>query len=158
MGHSNPPLKMLSVWNILWNRFHICKSFKSCWIKSCYTPPTRPRSALSKTGPPWCATPCGNISTDWGCEPVKSATARATRDIRKPSRKRGVGKRRPRGRESRPRKNSPGRGSALPVCRPRQDAAGPRAHPQQRDRVFIHGDGCASYFHDSRRAIGSGSE
>ena len=33
------------MWSILWNGFHIWKSFKSCWIKSCYTPPTTPRSA-----------------------------------------------------------------------------------------------------------------
>jgi mRNA interferase MazF len=105
--------EMSSMWSILWNRFHICKSFKSCWIKSCYTPPTKPRSALGETGPLWCATPCGNISVGWNCEPVKSATARATHDSRKPTRKRGVGNRRPRG-----RKSSPRRGSALPVCAP----------------------------------------
>ncbi len=40
--------EMSSMWSILWNRFHICKSFKSCWIKSCYTPPTKPRSALRR--------------------------------------------------------------------------------------------------------------
>jgi hypothetical protein len=100
-----------SMWSILWNGFHICKSCKSCWIKSCYTPPTRPRSALSETGPLWYATRCGNISAGWNCEPVKSATARATRDVcrptRKPTRKRGVGNRRPRGRKNRPRPDSP---------------------------------------------------
>ncbi len=71
---------MSSMWSILWSRFNIWKSFKSCWIKSCYTPPTKPRSARSETGPLWCATPCGNISAGWNCEPVKNATARATRD------------------------------------------------------------------------------
>ena len=56
------------------------------------------------------------------------------------------------------RKNSARRGSALPVCRARQETTGPRAHPQQRHRVFIHGHGCACHFHHSRRAIGSRSE
>ena len=156
-------LKISSMWSILWNGFHIWKSFKSCWIKSCYTPPTRPRSAPGETGPLWCATPCGNISAGWNCEPVKSATARATRDIRKPTRKRGVGNRRPRGRKTSRRKNSPRpdsprRSSALPVCRSRQKTTGSRAHPRQRHRVFIHSHGCAGHFHDSRRAIGSRSE
>jgi len=159
--------EMSSMWSILLNRFHIWKSFKSCWTKSCYTPPTKLRSALGETGPLWCATPCGNISAGWNCEPVKSATAKATRDIRKPTRKRGVGNRRPLGRKNSQRKNSPRpdsprRGSALPVCRARQDArqetTGPRAHAQQRHRVFIHGHGCACHFHDSRRTIGSRAE
>jgi mRNA-degrading endonuclease toxin of MazEF toxin-antitoxin module len=136
------------MWGILWNRFHICKSFKSCWTKSCYTPPTKPRSALGETVPLWCATPCGNISAGCNCEPVKSATARATRGYRKPARKRGVGNRRPRG-----RKNSPRRGSALPVYRARQETTGPRAHPRQRHRVFVHSHGCACHIHDSRRTM-----
>src|SRR6266403_4029790 len=148
---------MSSVWSILWSGFHICKSFKSCWIKSCYMRPTKPRSALGETVPPWCATPFGNIFAGWNCEPVKSATARATRDIRKRTPKRGVGNRRLRGRE-----NSPRRGSALPVRRGRQDerqeTTGPRAHPQQRHRVFIHSHGSSGHFHDSRRTIGSRSE
>ena len=92
------------MWSILWNGFHICKSFKSYWIKSCYMPPTKPRSALGETVPPWCATPCGNISGGWNCGPEKSATARATRGIRQPTRKRGVGSRRPRGRKNSPRR------------------------------------------------------
>src|SRR5208282_2027660 len=155
--------EMFSMWSILWNGFHICKSFKSCWIKSCYTPPTKPRSALSEIVPLWCATPCGNISAGWNCEPAKSATARATRDSPKPTRKRGVGNRRPRGRKNSRRKNSPRpdtprRGSALPVCRARQKTTRSRAHPQQRHRLFIHGHGCACHFHDSRSAIGGRSE
>ena len=85
------------MWSILWSGLHIWKSFKSCWIKSFYTPPTRPRSGPSETGLLWCAMPCGNISGGWNCEPVKSATARVTRDIRKPTRRSGVGKRRPLG-------------------------------------------------------------
>jgi len=91
-----PPVKCS-----VWSRFHIWKSFKSCWIKSCYTPPTKPRSALGETGPHWCATLCGNIFAGSNCEPAKSATARATREIREPTRKRGVGNRRPRGRKNR---------------------------------------------------------
>jgi len=142
-----------AMWSILWNGFHICKSFKSCSIKSCYRPPTKPRNAPSKTVQRWCATPCGNISAGWNCEPVKSATARATRDGRKPTRKRGVGKRRRCG-----RKNNARRSSALPVCRAGQKTTGPRADPQQCHRVFIHSHGCACYFYHSRRAIGSGSE
>ena len=55
--------EMFSMWSILWNRFHICRSFKSCSTKSCYTLPTKPRSALGETGPLWCAMLCGNIST-----------------------------------------------------------------------------------------------
>jgi hypothetical protein len=124
---------VLIMWGILWNRLHIGKSFKSCWIKSCYTPPTKPRSALGETVPLWCATPCGNISAGCNCEPVKSATARATRGCRKPARKRGLGNRMPRG-----RKNSPRRGSALPVCRARQKTTDPRAHSRRRHRVFVH--------------------
>jgi len=139
--------------SILWNKFHIWKSFKSCSIKSCYTPPTKPRSAPGEIGPLWCATPCGNISVGWNCASVKRATARATRDSRNPTRKRRVGNRRPRG-----RKNSPRRSSALPVCRARQETSGPRAHPQQRRHVFIHSHGCACHFDHSRRAIGSRSE
>jgi len=156
---------MSPMWSILWNRFHICKLFKLFWIKSCYTPPTKPRSARSETVPRWCAMPCANISAGWNCEPVKNATARATRDSRKPTQKRGVGNRRPRGRKTSRRKNSPRsdsprsdsprRGSALPVRGSRQKTAGPRPHPQQRHRVFIDGHGRACHFHDSRRPIGS---
>src|SRR6267143_3463910 len=145
--------EMSSMWSILWDRFHICESFKSSWIKSCYTPPTKPRSALGETGPLWCARPCGNISAGWNCAPVKCATARATRDSLQPTRKRGVGNRRPRG-----RKNSPRRSSALPVCRARQETTGPRAHPQQRPRLFIHGLGGACHLYHTRCAIGSRSE
>src|SRR5277367_664645 len=43
--------EMSSLWSILWSRFHIWKSFKSCWIRSCYTPPTEPRRARSETVP-----------------------------------------------------------------------------------------------------------
>jgi len=95
------------MWSILWNRFHICKSFKSYWIKSCYTLRTKPRSALSETVPLWCETPCENISVGWNCKPVRGATARATRDSRKPTQKRGLGNRRPRGRKNSPRPDSP---------------------------------------------------
>ncbi len=147
-----------SMWSILWNRLHICKSFKSCSTKSCYTPPTRPRSALGETGLLWCATPCANISAGWNCEPLKSATARATCDSRQPTRKRGVGNRRPRGRKNSPRPDSPRRGSALPICRARQKTAGPRAHAQQRHCLSIHGHGRARYFHHSRSAIRSRAE
>ena len=147
------------MWSILWTRFHIWKSFKSCWIKSSYRPPTKLRSARGETGLLWCAMPCGNISAGWSCEPVKNATARATCDSRQPTRKRGLGNRRLRGRKNSPRRNRPRystRGSpTLPVCSSRQDATGPRAHPQQRRRLFIHGHGCAGYFHHSRCAIGS---
>ena len=55
-------LEISSMWSILWNGFHIWKLFKSCWIKSCYMPPTTRRSAPNETGPLWCATRCGNIS------------------------------------------------------------------------------------------------
>ena len=150
--------EMSSMWSILWNGFHIWRSCKSCWIKSCYTPPTKPQSALGETVPLWCATHSGNISADWNCEQVKNATTRATRDSRKPTRKRGAGNRRPRGRKNSRRKNSPRRGSPLRVCRARQETAGPRAHPQQRHRLFIHSHGCACHVHDSRRTIGSRSE
>jgi hypothetical protein len=131
------------------NRFHIWKSFKSCWIGSCYRPPTRPRSALSKTVLLWCATLCGNISSGWSCEPVKSATGRATRDNRRPMRKRGLGiggcvaGRIARGQIAR---------GGIRLYE-RRETAGPRAHPQQRHRVLIHGHGCAGHFHDSRGAI-----
>jgi len=95
--------KTSSMWSILWNGFHICKSFKSCWIKSFYMPPTKPRSALNETVPLWCAMPCGNISAGWNCGPMRSATARVTCDNRKPTQKRGAGKRRVCGRKSSPR-------------------------------------------------------
>src|ERR1700690_612893 len=146
-------LEMSSMWSTLWNGFNIWKSFKSCWIRSCYTPPTKPRSAPGETGLLWCATPCGNICSGWNCEPGKSATVTATRGRRKPTRKRGVGNRRGRG-----RKNSPGRGSALPVFRARQEATGARASPRQRHRVFIDSHGCSCHFNHSRRAIGGCSE
>jgi hypothetical protein len=161
------------MWSTLSNRLHICKSFKSCWIKGCYRPPTKPRSALSETGPLWCATPCGNISVGWNCEPVKNATARATRDRRKLTRKRRVGNRRPRGRKNSPRhiprhsprhiprhspRHIPRRSTALPVRRARQETTGPRAHPQQCHRLFIHSHGCSCHFHNSRRTVGSRSE
>jgi hypothetical protein len=100
-------IEISSMWSTLLSRFHISKLFKSCWIKSCCTPPTGPRSARSETGPLWCATPCGNISAGWNCGPVKSATARATRDSRTPPRKRGVGKRRPCGRKNSAKPDSP---------------------------------------------------
>jgi hypothetical protein len=150
--------KCLSMWSILWSRFHICKSFKSCWIKSCYMRPTKPPSALRETVPLWCATRCGSISAGWNCERVRSVTAKATRGSRKPTRKPGVGNRRPRGRKNSPRSDCPRRSSALPVCRARQNTTGPRAHPEQRHRLSVHSHGCAYHFYDSRRAIGSGSE
>jgi len=150
--------QMPSMWSTLWNESHICKSFKSCWIKSCYRRPTKPRSVPGETVPLWCATPCGNISAGWNCGRVKSATAGATRDRCKPTRKREVGKRRPRGRKNSARPDSPRGHSALPVCRARQETAGSRAHPRQCHRIFIHGHGCAGHFDDSRRAVGGGSE
>ena len=149
-----PKLKLM--WSILWNIFHICKSFKSCWIRSCYMPPTKPRSARSETVRLWCAMPCGNISGGWKCELVRNATARAICDSRWPMRKREVGKQRPRGRENRP--SGPRGHSAVSVCPARQEAARSSTHPQQRHRVSIHSYGCAGYFHDSRRAVGSCSE
>jgi len=101
------PFEMSFMWSRLWNRFHICRSFRSSWTKSCYTPPTKPPNAAGETGPLWCATPCGNISAGWNCGRVRSATVRATRNSRKPARKRGVGNRRRCGRKNSPRKNSP---------------------------------------------------
>ena len=155
----HPLEEISSVWSILWSGFHICKSFKSYWMKSCYMPPTRPRSAPGETGPLWCAMPCGNISAGWNCEPVKSATARATRDIHKPTWRRGVGKRRPRGRKnSAEAKNCPRRCPALRVRAARQETACVGAYPRQCHRVLIHRNGCAGDFHDSWRAVRSGSD
>jgi hypothetical protein len=146
------------MWSILWSRFHIWKSFKLCWTKSCYTPPTKPRSAPDETALHWCATPCGNTFAGWNSGPVKSVTARATRGIRKPTRRHGVGNRRLRGRKNNQRKNRARRSSALSVCPARQKAAGPGAHAQQRDRVSIHRHGGACHVDDSRRAFGSCAE
>jgi len=39
-----------SIGSMLWNRFHICKSFQSCWIRSCYTPPGLLATFASRCG------------------------------------------------------------------------------------------------------------
>ena len=83
------------MWNILWNKFHICKSFKSCWIKSCYSAADqaakrtrRNRSALVRDA---LREHLRRLELRAGEERDRQGNAQQ----RKPTRRRWVGNRRP---------------------------------------------------------------